>query len=213
MYTVNGSVLLADDSGGSGSGTRDVELTRVLDDSNNEIGTWYMNFVDGSNNEYKVVILDAQYRLDSSKWLSGNRTVTGMPTYDNSVSSWWYNATETATENTQTILDYCTATGYTSTACSHCRSKSFVISGTTYYGQLISMREFFDMWRRRAQIEAMDTTASTYTSVNFSGARNLWSSTQNDYTNAWYFNSSGRVYINSKSSDYQACPVLEIPVA
>lgn len=197
-----------------GSGTRDVPLTRVTDDNNNEIGTWYMNFVDGSGNEYKVIVLDAQYRNASTQWCSDTSNVTNMPIYDSNYKLWWYdNAMETATQNTQLILDYCSAGSFTSTSCSHCRSQSFTIDGTTYYGQLPNMREVFDMWRHRVQIEQMDTSASSHSSKNFSSARNVWSSSQYSSTGGWYLRGSGYVNDFFKTNDNFACPVLEIPVS
>lgn len=199
--------------GGGGSGTRDVELARFKDDNNTEIGTWYMNFVDGSGNEFKVICLDAQYRNASTQWSSRTGSVTNLPLYSDNLSAWWYdNAKETATQNTQLILDWCSKNAYTSTACSHCRSNSYVIGGTTYYGQLPNMREVFDMWRHRVQIEQMDTSASGHSSTNFNSARNIWSSSQCGSGSGWYLVTAGLVYDGYKSTNFFASPVLEIPV-
>lgn len=206
------AAAIANIPSGSSSGTRDVELTRIKDDSNNEIGTWFMNFADANGNEYKVVILDAQYRSASAYWCSQRSAVTDMPLYANAFSAWWYdNAKETATTNTQLILDFCTAGGYTSTACSHCRSQSFTINGTTYYGQLPNMREVFDMWRHRVQIEQMDTSASSHSSTNLSLANYIWSSSQFSYKYSWYFDNTGGLSGTVKPNNFFACPVLEIP--
>ena len=196
---------------GGSSGTTDVPLTRVSDDNGNEIGTYYMNFEDANGNVFKVIVLDAQYRNASTQWCSDKNTVTNMPIYNSNYDSWWGNAMETATQNTQLILDYCSAGGYTSTACSHCRSKSFTIDGTTYYGQLPNMREVFDMWRHRVQIEQMDTSASIHPLTNFSSARTIWSSSQYSSSYSWYFGNNGDVNYYYKTYNYFACPVLEIP--
>lgn len=207
-YTSSGKVLLAPESGGG-----EFQLERIKDDSNNEIGTAFMIFEDANENKFKVVCLDAQYRYSLTQWCSQRSAVTNMPVYDSNLIAWWYDdAKETATANTQLILDYCSSGGYTSTACSHCRSKSFTIGGTTYYGQLPNMREVLDMWRRRVQIETMDTSASSQSSFNFSSARTIWSSTQYNNTNGWYLHTSGAVHFSSKITNYFACPVLEIPV-
>jgi len=216
VYTVNGSILLTNDSGEGGSGTRDVTLTRISDDNNNEIGTWYMNFEDGSGNIFKVVLLDAQYRNDSTQWCSDDSaSVTNMPIYNSSYNLWWYDdAKETATYNTQLILDFCTANNYTSSACTHCRSQSFTINGTTYYGQLPNAREVFDLWRHRTNIELMDTTASSYSGTNFSEARDIWTSNQGEYffnNSAYGLFSSGDINSNFITSNHLTCPVLEIP--
>lgn len=200
--------------GGGGGSSEDVPLMRISDDNGNEIGTHYMNFEDANGNIFKVIALDAQYRNASTQWCSDRNTVTNMPMYNFNYNLWWYdNAMETATQNTQLILDYCSTKGYTSTSCSHCRSKSFTINGTNYYGQLPNMREVFDMWRHRVQIEQMDTSASSHKSTNFSSARSIWSSSQCSSTNGWYLNSSGSVGNSFKATSNFACPVLEIPLS
>lgn len=202
-----------------GSGTTDVPLTRFKDDNNNEIGTHYMNFEDANGNVFKVVLLDAQYRDNFTQWCSDDSaSVTNMPIYDSSYNLWWYDdAKETATYNTQLILDFCTANNYTSSACTHCRSQSFTINGTTYYGQLPNAREVFDLWRHRTNIELMDTTASSYSGTNFSKARDIWTSNQgeyffNNYNSAYSLFSSGNIDSNFITSSRLACPVLEIPL-
>lgn len=196
----------------SGGGS-EFQLIRFKDDTNTEIGTHYMNFTDGNGNKYKVILLDAQYRKASTQWCSDRNTVTNMPIYNSGYNLWWYdNAMETATQNTQLILDYCSAGNFTSTSCSHCRSQSFTIDGTTYYGQLPNMREVFDMWRHRVQIEQMDTSASSHSSTNFSSARNIWSSSQYFSSSGWYLGNNGYVANNSKTTNYFAYPVLEIPL-
>ena len=202
---------------GGGSVTPSVKyklLQRVSDDSNNEIGTVSGFFTDANDVEYAVVCLDAQYRNVRTKWCSNSGAVTDMPIYNSNYNLWWYdNAKETATQNTQLILDYCSTQGYTSTACSHCRSQSFTIDGTTYYGQLPNMREVFDMWRHRVQIEQMDTSASSHSSTNFSSARSIWSSSQGSSTYGCYLHTNGGVNLNLKTGNYFACPVLEIPLS
>ena len=91
--------------------------------------------------------------------------------------------------------------------------KSFTINGTTYYGQLPNIREVFDMWRHRVQIEQMDISASSHSSTNFSSARKIWSSSQGSSTFGWYLYNNGIVSSidYNKTSYYFACPVLEIP--
>lgn len=202
--------------GGSGSGTTDVPLTRISDDNGNEIGTHYMNFEDANGNKFKVVCLDAQYRNASTYWCSHSDIVTNMPIYNSNYNLWWYdNAMETATQNTQLILDYCSEIGYgvDSTSCLHCRSQSFTIDGTTYYGQLPNMREVFDMWRHRVQIEQMDTSASSHSSTNFSSDRHIWSSSQWSSNHGFCLTSGGSVSMDFKLENYFACPVLEIPLS
>lgn len=212
--TLISPITVIKEGGSTPSGTTDVPLTRISDDNGNEIGTWYMNFEDANGNIFKVIALDAQYRNASTQWCSDiYNQVTNMPVYKANWGKWWYdNAMETATRNTQLILDYCSTKGYTSTSCSHCRSQSFTIDGTTYYGQLPNMREVFDMWRHRIQIERMDTSASSHSSTNFSSAHSIWSSNQYDNVDGWILSYYGYVHNYEKKYFRFACPVLEIPL-
>ena len=216
VYTTSaGKVLLGNDggsSGGGGSGGSEVELTRFKDDTNTEIGTHFCNFTDGNGNTYKVILLDAQYRNSFAHWCSNIDNVTDMPLYSDLKSSNVWEAGETATQNTQLILDYCTAGGYTSTACSHCRSKSFTIGGVTYYGQLPNALEVSYIARNYNSFDAMDTSASSQSSLNFSSARNLWSSSQRSSNYGWYLLTIGTMSSNLKTIGSFACPVLEIPL-
>lgn len=199
--------------GGGGSGTTDVPLTRISDDNGNEIGTWYMNFEDGSNNLYKIVLLDAQYRNRNTIWCYDTNTVTNMPAYNDLKNSNVWEAKETATQNTQLILDYCSAGGFTSTACTHCRSQSFIINGTTYYGQFPNFIEIAYLAKHYNEFDSLDTSASSNFWTNFSSARSIWSSSQYGSSFGWYLNAGGYVDTSSKVGNNFACPVLEIPLS
>lgn len=194
-------------SGGGGSGKYQL-LDRVKDDSNNEIGTVSGFFTDANGVDYAVVCLDAQYRLDSGQFSSSTGIVTNLPQHQNQSL---YSATETATTNTQLILDWCTANSYTSSACTHCRSKSFTIDGTTYYGQLPNIVEVIDIFRRRVGINSADTSAGSYSSLIIPTNTAVWSSSQFNNNIAWYINNRGFVDIENKTNNYFVIPVLEIP--
>lgn len=194
-------------SGGGGSGKYQL-LQRVKDDSNNEIGTVSGFFTDANDVEYAVVCLDAQYRLDMADWCSSNTAITDMPMYANQTM---WSSKETATENTQYILDYCTANSYTSGACSHCRSKSFTIDGTTYYGQLPNIIEGCDILKHRVEINTLDTSASSYSSLVIPTDSAVWSSMQAAATGSFYFYMYGGIRSVSKFSNGFTIPVLELP--
>jgi len=198
--------------GGGTSGKYQL-LQRIKDDNNNEIGTVSGFFSDANNVEYAVVCLDAQYRLDSAAWCSNNSTtVTNLPTY--STDQWGpWESKETATYNTQKILDFCNANSYTSEACSHCRSKSFTIDGVTYYGQLPNMIELYDIVRNHTALNTADPTASSYSSVDFSTGRSVWSSSQESNLYVWSAASHGGMSHYSRSFTFGVVPVLEIPVS
>lgn len=212
--TLNGgSSQLATDIATIPSGGGSVTLERIKDDSNNEIGTYFMDYTDSNNNKYKVVALDAQYRNSSVKWSSGNGDVTNMPLYnDYTVAFWNDEGRESATTNTQNILNWCDAKGYTSTSCSHCRSKSFVINGITYYGQVPNLKEMLGIITNRVRINSMDTTASSYTTLNLA-TRHSWTvSLQYNGSYGWCLGSAGEVYFyNKTTTNLYVCPVLEIP--
>lgn len=207
-YTSAGKVLLAPEGGSSGKYSL---LERIKDDSNNEIGTVSGFFTDANDVEYAVVCLDAQYRLASSQYLSENQTITNLPLYNNWITASWRTSRETATSNCDLILAYATAQGYTSSAVSHCRSQSFVIDGTTYYGQLPNIIELNDIAYHGIELNNLDITSTLYTSLNFSTGRSCWSSTQYNSTNAWCLYGNGSISSFNKASNYFVAPVLEIP--
>ena len=207
----NGVQILGVTGSYEGTGTIDVVLKRFSDDSGTEIGTHYMNFKDNSNNVFKVICLDSQYRLASGQYSSTANNVTNLPSYADLATSNAWEAKETATTNTQLILNWCSANGYTSTACSHCRSKSFTINGTTYYGQLPNMIEVIHIAKHYHEFDSLDTSASSYTSLNFSASRNIWSSTQANASLAWFLVTIGNISF-SKTDNLFVTPILEIPI-
>lgn len=194
-------------SGGGGSGKYQL-LERVKDDSNNEIGTVSGFFTDANDVEYAVVCLDAQYRNASAVVCSNQSVVTNLPIY-NTLAVW--TATDTATFNTQTILDYCTANNYSSTACEHCRSKSFVIDGTTYYGQLSSETELVNILQNRVRINAADTSAASNPTLIVPDGTGICSSTYNNNGTVWGWLANGRTAVNGSNIGFFILPVLEIP--
>ena len=205
-YTSAGKVLLAPEGGSSGKYSL---LERISDDSNNEIGTVCGFFTDANDVEYAVVCLDAQYRLAQGTYCSNTSTVTDLPLY----STWAiWEAKETATFNTQKILDFCTAQSATSTACTHCRSKSFTIDGTVYYGQLPNIIELVDICKNYTAIQSADTSVSQYSSLGFPRTSDrTWSSSQYISSAGWGVNNFGSANGYTKTNSYFVAPVLEIP--
>lgn len=182
---------------------------RVKSDSNAEIGMVTGFFLDANNVEYAVVCLDAQYRLASGVYCSDkSAVVTNLTAYTN-LTLW--SATETATFNTQKILDYATSKSATSTACTHCRNKYFTVNGTRYYGQLPNIPELMDIYRSRIFVNDGDPSASSYSSLIIPTNKRTWSSTQYSIANAWTANANGAVGADAKTTQYFVVPVLEIP--
>ena len=201
VTTGGGSSQLAADIAtisGSSSGKYKL-LDRVKDDSNNEIGTVSGFFTDANAVEYAVVCLDSAYRASTGQWASATGLVTNMPSYTDPTV---YEAKETATQNTTWIL-----AAKTSSACTHCRSKTFTIDGIIYVGQLPNILELIDIFRHQSAINNLDTSGG---SVTITGA--AWSSTQSNASNGRLVNTNGNAGTNTKTtSTPHVFPILEIP--
>lgn len=185
-------------------------LQRVKDDSNNEIGTVVGFHYDANNTEYAVIALDAQFRLSSGLYLSDNVAITDLPQYTNPSV---YGAKETATFNCDKILATATAQSLTSTAVSHCRSKTFTIDSVQYAGQLPTLMELLKILEFMTKVNAADTSASQYSSLVLSTSISYWSSSQGPATSGWDVTNAGRTANGIKSNTYFVAPVLEIPNA
>lgn len=197
-------------SGGGATHKRYNLFDRVYGDSDSNvgIGTVCGFYKDSNSVEYAVVCLDATYRLAQGQWAASIGAIPNMPIYN----AWDLNVngTETATQNGDLIL-----ASKASTAVSHCRSKSFSIGGTTYYGQLPNICELLMIFGTRTILYDMDpTTSSTATNLNFvqSGfPSSAWSSSQANANNGWYLASGNNMNSTNKTGIYFVCPILEIP--
>lgn len=189
--------------GGAPAGDKYKVGDRVKDDSNNDVGTVSSIFTDGNGDRYAVVCLDAVNRSSSGLW--NNATSVSSIPYYNGYSAW--SAPETSTANTTAIL----STG-TSSACTHCRSKSFTIDGVSYNGQLPNLNELSQIFAQRTVINNQDPTASSYSSlvIPTSGIQS-WSSTQCSSSNAWNIGEYG-AGDNNKAQGFFVIPILEIPL-
>lgn len=186
-------------------------LSRVKDDSNNEIGTVVGFHTDANNTEYVVVCLDAQFRLIYGQYLSGNVAITDLPQYANPSV---YGAKETATFNCDKILAQATASELTSTAVSHCRAQTFTVGSVQYAGQLPTLMELLKILEFMTEVNAKDTSASQHSSKKISTASSYWSSSQYSATNGWSVSSNGTTANNKgKTQTFFVAPVLEIPNA
>lgn len=180
---------------------------RIKDNNNLEIGTVVGFHTDANNKEYAVVCLDAQFRLDLGKYLASSIAITDLPQYANPSV---YGAEETATFNCDKILAQATASGVTSTAVSHCRSKTFTVDGVQYAGQLPTLMELLKILEFMTEVNAADTSASQYSSLVLSTSNGYWSSSQNSSTHGWKISSDGSVSSSYKNGYNFVAPVLEI---
>lgn len=216
-YSGNGIVTV--NVSGSSTNNRLFNINdRVFpDNEENSIGTVSSFFVDGNGIEYAVVCLDSTYRLASAQWENPNswEAITNLPQYGNRFTAAFGNGSETATFNNQKILDWeATYTSYTHPAVSHCRSKSFVINGVTYYGQLPNICELSSIWFNAYKLSLLDPTESSAANdVKLQQMRsvNSWSSSQYDNSSDWCLNSYGGSGSMLKDEKCFVCPVLEIP--
>lgn len=202
-------------------------LDRVVDDSNNSIGTVVGFHIDANNVEYAVVCLDAVYRLAQGQYLSNKlasltTVIPGLIKYPwNQFENSPVFGKETATSNCDAILAYANANNYTSSAVSHCRAQTFTIEGVTYSGQLPTVCEFFEILPNMKLVDSLDPTVSDYQSVKILQTKYWWTSTTAGY-NASYRENDSYVFqpqVVQFRADYDltmtqgVLPILEIPNA
>lgn len=203
-------------------------LSRVKDDSNNEIGTVCGYHTDTNNQKYAVVCLDAQYRLTDGKLLtiatSYNPRFTVIPYYCNDAEHFLFLENITATVMNDAWLTYFPS--QQGNAIAHCRSKSFTIDGVVYYGQLPLLREVALIVNNIEEINRLDSSASQYTSLVLdpilAGSSSSWilSSTRYYYTSypengyAFTWQPSGGIgrSVATNSTIPLVVPILEIPI-
>ena len=106
-----------------------------------------------------------------------------------------------------------TASGLTSTAVSHCRSKTFTVDNVQYAGQLPTLMELLKIFEFMTEVNAADTSASQYSSLVLSTSNIYWSSSQNNTNSGWVIIYDGRTYYNEKYNSNSVAPILEIPNA
>ena len=202
-----GSVTVNVPAGGPATKAKYKIGDRVYDSGNNDIGMVFGFYTDANDVEYAVVCLNAEHRLNQGKWADSTGSITNMPLYNSVNTAAWGIGTETATANCDLIL-----ASKTSTAVSHCRSKSFLIDGTTYYGQLPNVCELLQMFAMHYKINANDPTASSAgTTLNFASWKDSWSSSQYNSNGGWYVTTSGGTGGTNKANNSFVAPVLEIP--
>ena len=185
-------------------------LSRVKDDSNNDIGCVVGYHTDANNQKYAVVCLrtSAIKSLDSSYVISNATSisvVTDLPAY---VTAANYSQPETATVSCDKITSFAISNNLTTPAIDTCRSFSFVINGVTYYGQLPLISYITMIMVYRNQINLM------YPNYNIlvGNGRQAWSCTQREAGKFYQSESSGNMSGNWGSNNAMVYPILEIPI-
>lgn len=182
-------------------------LSRVKDDSDNDIGCVVCYHIDANNQKYAVVCLNAEYRTRNSTYcINTSDIITNLPVYSGFLSA--TSASETATFNCDKILDFCVSVGTSSSAVSHCRSKSFVIGGVTYYGQLPNIAELQCIFINKTTINNSDQTSGPAIPDDYC----CWSSNQQSERSAWIIWGNSPTYTNRNGGFCASIPVLEIPI-
>lgn len=187
-------------------------LQRVSDDSNNPVGTVACFCTDSNDVEYAIVVLDAQYRLKEGKYASSNVYINDLEPLQ-SISSW--ENKYTATSNCDKILAQAASSGFTSTSVLHCRSKSFMIDGITYYGQLPTLFELMDILKHRTVIGEQDPSLEDYSNLVIPAyyGCGIWTSNQRNGNNSWVIAENNLMYAYGKTNNYFVLPILELPNA
>lgn len=194
-------------------------FSRVKDDNNNDVGIVVGYHIDANGNKYAVVCLNAADRKGGGvQFFDSAVNITSLPTYYGDLDR--VIAKETATYNTDALLAYGTANYLTSEAINACRSKSYVIDGTTYYGQVPNTWEMCLIMNSASTINASDPTAATagpdlIIKIARVWCSNLYSATQICITstaNSGTLSGTSATNIYNLSDWNQVWPVLEIPM-
>lgn len=178
--------------------------------------------------KYACFVLDAQYRTSGKIWYNSSTppSQTVIPRYGSSAEA--LAATESATYNTQAIIDALSpVSGRNYEAFYWARNpngQSLIISvdGNSYVPQLPNIKEVSMIYNFKSQLDALDPTLSSYSSMSLDSWTftngGVWGSTAISFqhygpgsydrygeVNNWY----GR-----QASDYKfgVVPVFEIPV-
>ena len=165
--TKSGIPVIAVNLGGTPHSNKKYDLyDRVYDDEGKDIGIVVGFQKDTYDNEYAVVCLNAEYRLEEDEILSKSGDY-GTTKYTNQTV---WETKETGTYTTQKILDFLASTTgvdgkYTSKSATYFRSLSFSIDNQLYYGQIPNLPEISNIYSRKDRINKEDPSASTHSNL------------------------------------------------
>lgn len=189
-------------------------LSRVKDDSNNEIGTVCCYHTDANNQKYAVVLLDAVYRLASGNVTSDIGAISNLPTYDDILPATC--SKQTATECCDIILAQCSASGWTSSGISHCRAQTFTIGGNLYAGQLLTTKEMFYIQDQKTILENLDPTVVDNPSLSLTARVKMYTCNAKNKDNCWFVDQTGAIAVWNdnyyRRNNFFIIPILEIPI-
>lgn len=168
--TINGSQLITADTAINKNMIAETDPNGVysLGDRIGGIASFvcYFNSTNPETNvdtKYAVFVLDAQYR-NASKLGCPNTYQNLMPQYTFSDMATALTRKESATWNTNTIINGVSAYSETCPAFTLCRQVSVTLGGQTYQGQLPNMYELYQIWQNKATLDTLDPTLASYSS-------------------------------------------------
>lgn len=184
--------------GGGGSSDKYPLLSRVTDDSNQEIGTVVCHYNDSNNHSVAVVVLDAKDRLFGGLGSTDVTTVTGVALWQCLLAS-PYNDPNNSLVSTVNQITY-------------------TIDGTSYAAQIPTMAELVQILSRIPTLNSLDTTAATYpdkvlglTSYNYNDAIiNYYGIVLYDGSKPWAIHCNIAKTVSNGGTLFFV-PVLEIP--
>lgn len=172
--------------------------------------------------KYAVFVLDATYRNSGASWGTMNED-TVLPNYYTDYYNDWtsaYNAKESATFNTQAILDNYTVSSSSYQAFYYAKNpngNSLIINvnGNNYSPELPNTFEVATLLNYTAQLDALDPTLINGTgTISLEGLKtngSIWTSNELSSQKSYGYDYTG--YRNmSKGTNCGIVPVFEIPV-
>lgn len=163
--------------------------------------------------KYAYFVLDAQHR--SVTVFAPSNFETPLPNYNSSTLA--YNAKESATWNTNTVLDnFNNVYAFNNARNPNGQSLIVTVDGVPYSPQLPNTYELKQIWENRVALDANDPTLSEYQDkslTNWGGW--AWTSNENTSSHQWCVSNLGEVGFPSSFRPYfdaSVYPIFEIPV-
>lgn len=183
-------------------------LSRVKDDSNNDIGCVVGYYTDSNNQKYAVVCINKGYRPGSSSWGVNGVSIEGLPSY---LGAQVLASTESATFNCDKILAQATASSTTAPSVTSCRNLSFTINNVTYYGQLPNVPELVLIIQNATAINNSDPSSS---GSPISQTSAYWASNILNGNYRWDVGGASSNCVNAEygTGTKNIVPILEIPI-
>ena len=228
--TINGSQLITADTTINKNMIAETDPNGVysLGDRIGNIATFvcYFNSTNPETNvdtKYAVFVLDAKYRGRAQLVSGANAYQNLMPRYYFTDMATALTRKESATWNTDTIINGAPTYSETCPAFTLCRQVSININGQTYQGQLPNMYELYQIRANKETLDTFDPTLSDYPNNSLSnwnmgdtsGYNYIFQSQyeipNNNPANIELLTKTGTTYTRLTSSS-GVIPVFEIPV-